>query len=172
MATGTPVLDPLVLDAEGEARLRRARWRARLLDTAFRIPGTRITFGIEPLIGLVPWLGDAAGAVLSLLLVWDAHRLGVPGVVKVRMLLNVLLDTLAGAVPILGDLWDFYYKANRRNLALLERSLATGRPRAHGSDWAFVLGTVGAGIALVALPLLAGSALVFGILALVSYLAG
>ena len=103
---------------------RRVRSLARLLDTAVRIPGTGIRFGLDSLIGLVPGLGDLTGAALSGYIVLAAARLGVPPAVLTRMLLNLGLDTLVGTVPLLGDLFDLGFRANIRNADLLERHLA------------------------------------------------
>jgi hypothetical protein len=112
------------------------RW-ARIFDSAFRIPGTQITFGIDPILGLVPGLGDLASPLFSLLFIWHGVRLGVPKVVLARMAFNVLIDAGVGAIPVLGDLFDFGWKANAWNLALLERHAMPGR-RATSGDWLFV----------------------------------
>lgn len=94
---------------------------ARALDSAVRIPGTSIRFGLDALLGLVPGLGDVAGAAMGGYFVLLGSRLGAPKPVLARMVLNVALDTLAGVVPVLGDLFDVTWKANTRNMALLER---------------------------------------------------
>jgi uncharacterized protein YjeT (DUF2065 family) len=106
--------------------LARARALTRLLDSAARVPGTSLRFGLDPVLGLVPGLGDVAGAALSGYVVLLASRLGAPTTVIVRMLGNVVVDTVGGTVPVLGDLFDIGWKANSRNLALLERHL--GQP--------------------------------------------
>ena len=113
------------------------RW-ARLFDGAFRIPGTQITFGIDPLLGLVPGLGDLASPVFSLFLLWHGARLRVPKVVLARMVLNALIDAAVGAVPVVGDLFDFAWKANAWNLALLEKHAMPGQ-RASSGDYVFVI---------------------------------
>jgi len=111
----------------------RAREAARLealshlLDDAFRVPGTRLRFGLDGLLGLVPGVGDAATGALSAYLVLGAWRLGVPGGVLARMIANVAIDTVLGTIPVLGDLLDFGFKANRRNMALLRRHLDARR---------------------------------------------
>jgi hypothetical protein len=102
---------------------RGARAVARLLDSAIRIPGTGIRIGLDPILGLIPGLGDVAGAGMAGYTVLLAARLGAPRSVILRMLGNVALDTLVGAVPLLGDLFDAGWKANTRNVALLERYL-------------------------------------------------
>jgi hypothetical protein len=103
--------------------LARARTLARLLDSAARVPGTGIRFGADAVLGLVPGLGDVAGAALAGYLVLLAQRLGAPRAVVLRMLGNVAVDTIGGTVPLIGDLFDVAYKSNLRNLALLERAL-------------------------------------------------
>lgn len=97
-------------------RLRRLAW---LLDSSIRIPGTRWTVGIDALIGLVPGLGDAVGVLLSSYIVYQAARLGATRGVLARMVLNIAIEGLVGAIPILGDLFDAGFKANQRNIRLL-----------------------------------------------------
>jgi hypothetical protein len=104
-----------------ERRLARVRSLTRLLDSSIRIPLTRYRIGLDPLIGLVPWAGDVVGALLSTYLVWQSARLGAPRGTLVRMVANVAVETVAGVIPVLGDLFDAVWKANTRNLALLER---------------------------------------------------
>ncbi|ANH07595.1 DUF4112 domain-containing protein [Shinella sp. HZN7] len=100
-------------------RLRRIRGLARLMDTALRVPGTRISLGADSVLGLIPGIGDFAAAAVSLVIVNEARRLGVPNDKLVRMLVNVGFDTVAGSVPVLGDVFDVYFKSNRRNLQLV-----------------------------------------------------
>jgi hypothetical protein len=101
----------------------RARAYARLLDSAFAIPGTKIRMGLDALVGLIPGGGDVVGAVLSSGIVFMAMRDGVPAPVLWRMVLNIGIDTLIGAVPLLGDLFDVAWKANTKNAELLDRYL-------------------------------------------------
>lgn len=107
-------------------RLARARTLTNLLDNAVRVPGTSMRFGLDPVLGLIPGLGDVAGAVLSGYVVLLASQLGAPTAVIVRMLGNIVIDTVGGTLPVLGDLFDAGWKSNSRNLALLERHL--GQP--------------------------------------------
>lgn len=107
------------LPIEHLARLRRIRGLARLMDTALRVPGTRISLGADSVLGLIPGIGDFAAAAISLVIVNEARRLGVPNDKLVRMLVNVGFDTVVGSVPLLGDLFDVYFKSNRRNLQLV-----------------------------------------------------
>lgn len=99
---------------------------AHLLDRAIRLPGN-LRIGVDGLIGLIPGVGDAVGALLGFYIVSRATALGVPKAVLARMLINVGLDALVGAVPFLGDLFDFAFKSNARNVELMRRSLADGK---------------------------------------------
>jgi len=103
----------------------RARGLARLLDDLIRIPGTNIGIGLDPIIGLIPGVGDVVGGLMSSYILMVAAQEGVPTSVMMRMLGNIALDSLVGVVPVLGDLFDFAFKAQTRNLALLEGWLAT-----------------------------------------------
>jgi hypothetical protein len=113
------------------------RW-SRLMDSAYRVPGTSIRFGWDPIVGLVPGVGDVATASFAVAILYHAYRLGVPGVVLARMLLNVLIDLAAGLVPVAGDVADVAWKSNSLNLALLERHERPGVKPTSG-DWAVVL---------------------------------
>ena len=103
------------------ATLRRLRQVAWLVDGAFRIPGLRFRFGLNSLIGLVPGGGDAILGIISLYIVYEAYRLGVPRSKLLQMVGNIGLEVVGGSVPILGDLFDMALKANLRNIAILER---------------------------------------------------
>jgi hypothetical protein len=99
----------------------RARDLARVLDTGFTIPGTRIRFGLDAILGLIPGGGDMAGAALSSVIVLMAVRQGVPAPVLWRMVGNVAIDTAIGTIPLLGDLFDVAWKSNTKNAELLDR---------------------------------------------------
>lgn len=105
--------------------LARARALTRLLDTALRVPGTGIRFGLDPILGLVPGLGDVAGAVLAGYMVLLAGRSGASRTLIFRMLANIAVDTVGGTLPVVGDAFDVAFKSNSRNLALLERHFGT-----------------------------------------------
>ena len=109
--------DVVTFDPRRLARLRRVGW---LLDSSLPIPGTRFTLGIDQIVGLVPGLGDLLAGLFSLYIIIEAARMGVPRGLLARMGWNVAVDTLVGEVPILGDFFDVVFKANIRNLALLE----------------------------------------------------
>src|SRR5215211_180348 len=113
------------------------RW-AVLLDSAFRVPGTSIRFGLDAIVGLIPGLGDLSTPAFAALILLQGIRMRLPVVVQARMVLNAGLDMLLGLVPLLGDLADVAWKANLRNLALLERHARPGVPPSRG-DYAFVV---------------------------------
>jgi hypothetical protein len=99
--------------------LKRIDMLAQLLDSAFILPGTNVRFGVEAVLRLVPGVGDAAASALSAYLLYEAYRLGVPKHVFARMAANVAVEGLVGAVPLVGDLFDVGFRANRRNAKLL-----------------------------------------------------
>ena len=134
---------------------------AKLLDNSISIPGTSWKIGFDPIVGLIPGIGDLIGAVLSGYIVLEAVRLEVPAFTLARMLANVGIDTVLGAVPAVGDLFDAAWKSNMMNVALLERHLvATGNapPKRHN-----VLGLMA--IAVIVLLVILGAGLALGIFA-------
>lgn len=116
-----PATDVTPFQSQSEEQLDRLRSLVRFLETAVRIPGTRIRFGADAVIGLIPGLGDLAGGMLSALVITEAVRANVPVAVIYRMLGNVAIDLLGGAVPVAGDIFDVFWKSGVRNLTLLER---------------------------------------------------
>lgn len=124
-----------------------------MFDSAFRIPGTNIRFGLDPIIGLVPGIGDLASPVLTVLILWHATTLRVPKVVLTRMVLNAGIDALLGTIPVIGDAFDVAWKANDWNLALLERHAMPGT-RASSADWLFVTACAIVVIAAALVPIL------------------
>lgn len=129
-----PLLKPAPVPAtfDADERLRWVERIARLMDSQFRLPGTRFRFGLDPLLGLVPIVGDLSTTAVSIALLLTMLRHGASGAVVVRMALNILLDTVVGAIPIIGNVFDFAYKSNERNVALLRRHYAEGRHRGSG----------------------------------------
>jgi len=138
---------------ESHARTLAAlrKWSV-LLDSAFRVPGTGITFGLDPILGLIPGFGDVTSPLFAALVLFHAVRMRIPRVIQLRMVINAAIDLLIGFIPVVGDLFDFGWKANVRNLALLERHAHPGS-KATKADWIFVLSIVGFLIALAVIPL-------------------
>jgi hypothetical protein len=134
-----------------ERRLESLRSVSRLLDSAFEIPGTSWRIGLDPIVGLIPGIGDFLPPLFTIAVLVQAWQLGVPKVVQARMLINVAIDAVVGLVPLFGDLFDFAWKSNDLNLALLERHAYEER-RASPGDWAFVSLMILLVLALAILP--------------------
>jgi hypothetical protein len=100
-------------------KLKKLEQLARLLDSSFRIPGTSFQMGLDSLIGLIPGIGDTTGGIVSTYIIWQAARMGVPKVVLMRMGINVVFDAILGTIPVVGDIFDIAFKANRKNVQLL-----------------------------------------------------
>lgn len=139
-------------DPHARARLDEARALARFLDAAFRIPGTDVRIGLDPILSLLPGLGDVAASALGSYLMVLAWRLGAPSSVIARMALNLIADALIGAVPVVGDVGDVFFRANLRNARLLEQWTASPRRTRRAS------------VAVVALAILAVLAVVAALL--------
>jgi hypothetical protein len=142
-----------------QQRLVALRRLAELLDSAFLIPGTSYRVGLDPIIGLVPWIGDLVSPAFTVALLWQARDVRVPKVVLLRMIFNAAIDAIVGAIPLAGDLFDFGWKSNQRNLALLERH-AYEEHRAGFGDWIVVLAMMVIVIMLAAVPLVAAGWLI------------
>jgi len=143
---------PRALTPEVAQRLAALRSLKGWLDEAFRVPGTNLRFGWDPLIGLVPWVGDLLTAFMSGAIVLQAHSMRLPRVVQLRMLGNVAIDLIAGAIPVIGDAADFVWKSNTKNFALLEHHAYEVRPPSR-SDWLFVAAILLAILAVALVPL-------------------
>jgi len=116
---------PIDIEAEVAQLEQLAGW----LDARWGLPGTRFRFGLDSVVGLVPGIGDALTFLPAAYLVWRARQLGMPTSTVLRMCSNVGIDTVFGAVPLVGDLFDAGFKCNRRNIALLRRHLAAEAAR-------------------------------------------
>ena len=114
------------------------RWLALIMDEFLRLPGTKFRFGLDPILGLVPGIGDTASAIVSALALLQAARYGLPKVVLARMSLNILINELVGIIPGVGDAFSFWFKSNARNYRILQEH-AAGPRKARRSDWLFVI---------------------------------
>ncbi len=144
------------------------KWIAFIMDEVVRVPGTKFRFGLDPLIGLIPGIGDTSSAIVSGFALIQAVRLGVPKILVARMALNVLLNEIIGIVPVVGDAFSFWFKSNARNYDIIKNHrLGANPPRR--SDWLFVIGI----LVLVFLIVCAGIAVSLLFLgALARFLAG
>jgi hypothetical protein len=144
------------------------KWLALIMDDLVRVPGTKFRFGLDPLLGLIPGIGDTSSALVSALALIQAVRVGVPKILLARMSLNILINEIIGVVPVIGDAFSFWFKSNARNYEIIKNhrlgSTVPGR-----SDWLFVIGIlvllfliVCAGIAISFLVLGAMARLFFG----------
>ena len=117
--------------------LREIEFLAKLMDSRFRVPGTDIRFGLDAIIGLIPVAGDLSTLAVSGYMLLILARNGASGFLLARMVLNVLIDTVVGMIPFLGDLFDVAFKANMRNLRLMQEHYVEGRHR--GSAWKLII---------------------------------
>jgi hypothetical protein len=111
--------------------LKNLEWLTKLMDSQFSIPGTKIRFGLDPIIGLIPGVGDFVSFIISAYMVSILAKNGASGYVLARMTLNIILDGLVGAIPLAGDLFDFGFKANEKNMQLMREHYLEGR---HGGS--------------------------------------
>src|ERR1700730_15692144 len=147
MRTQTDVIEPEweVLPLEEKDKRARLeplfRWVAVVMDELITFPNTKFKFGLDPVIGLVPGIGDTASAIVSALVLIQAARRGVPKILLARMSLNILINELVGIIPGIGDAFSFWFKSNVRNYRLLQQHIA--QPvRSRKSAWLFVLGVL------------------------------
>ena len=153
VTVGSTSADPEQTEAEREALRQAADLLAKVLDTAIPIPGTSLRIGLDPLLGVVPGIGDAiAGLIGSSILVIGA-RVGIPRITLFRMSLNMFLNGTLGAIPVLGDVFSVWFRSNARNAALLRKHSRTERRTSTAGDWLFVvslgLATITAMIAVI-----------------------
>jgi hypothetical protein len=117
--------------------LKHIDYLAKLMDAQFRVPGTNFRFGLDAIIGLIPGGGDLSTFAVSGYMLWIMAKNGASGYVLARMVLNVLLDTIIGSIPLIGDVFDMFYKSNMRNLRLMQEHYREGRHR--GSAWKVII---------------------------------
>lgn len=123
--------------ANNSGAMRQVEMLATLMDSKFRIPGTQIRFGFDALLGLIPGAGDLSTFAISSYMILIMSRNGASGYLVARMVLNVLIDTVLGSVPILGDIFDIAYKSNTRNLRLMQRHYREGQYK--GGAWKVIV---------------------------------
>ena len=133
-------------------RLDALRKVAELLDNAFLVPGINYRIGLDPIVGLIPVVGDLIAPLFTAGILWQARDLDLPKVVQLRMIFNVAIDSLVGMFPVVGDLFDFAWKANKMNMALLEAHAAEERP-ASTADWVFVVAMIVLLVVIAAVPI-------------------
>jgi hypothetical protein len=121
---------------------------SRLLDSVIHIPGTNISMGLDSLIGLIPGVGDAISGMISTYIVYEGARLGLPKYVLFKMGWNVVIDSLVGAIPILGDLFDIAFKANLKNLALIQQHIGESHGERTAAEISSVVKMTVAGVVL------------------------
>ncbi|MGC3969237.1 MAG: DUF4112 domain-containing protein [Pirellulales bacterium] len=131
---GTPQTWPKrrIYAAADDDRLSHVERIARLLDNEYRLPGTNFRFGLDPILGLIPGVGNMATSLVSCLLVWTMLKHGASGNVAARMAVNIAFDSIIGAIPIVGNLFDFAYKSNQKNVELLRRHYSEGAYQGSG----------------------------------------
>ena len=117
------------------------KWIAFIMDDVLRVPGTKLRFGLDPLIGLIPGIGDTSSALVSAFALIQAVRLGVPKILLTRMALNILVNEVVGVIPVIGDAFSFWFKSNARNYEII-KTHRLGPSVARRSDWLFVIGVL------------------------------
>jgi hypothetical protein len=135
------------------------KWIAFIMDEVIRVPGTQFRFGLDPLIGLIPGIGDTSSALVSAFALIQAVRLGVPKVLLMRMALNILVNEVIGVIPVIGDTFSFWFKSNARNYEII-KTHRLGPSVARRSDWLFVIAV----LVILCLVVCAGLAISFFIL--------
>ncbi|GAB2688128.1 hypothetical protein GCM10027037_08180 [Mucilaginibacter koreensis] len=130
---------PQQKDIQLTGRLAWVQRIAHLFDSAFRVPGTNFRFGLDPILNFIPVAGDVSGFVVGAALVWVMAKQGVSRKVLILMVMNITIDAILGAIPIIGWVTDFYYKANNRNLKLLQEHYVEGRHSGKGTGLLIVL---------------------------------
>ena len=153
----TAPIPPAIASHPKLAVIQRLRKLTRLMDNAIAIPGTKFRFGLDPILGLLPGAGDLIGTALSAYIVIEALRLGLPRETLGKMVGNILLESVVGTVPVVGDWFDFAWKANVKNLELIETHLGVTDTTKPVNKWLIFLLVVGfliIGIGLVTLSVI------------------
>ena len=147
-----PLFDPAESDSDRQAIMASADLLTNMLDTTVRIPGTSLYLGLDPLLGLIPGIGDLAANMMGTAMLWLAVRLRVPGLVLMRMSLNLFINSSIGAIPGLGDLFSVWFRSHARNARLL-RQAAMEPARSTGGDWWYVVSIIGGTAVLLCLAI-------------------
>ncbi len=142
-------------DSSSSQKVWFARFLAELLDQRFTIPGTSIRFGLDPILGLVPGIGDMIANLAGSAIILVAAQYRLPKIVLLRMGLNVALNAMIGAIPVFGDIFSIWFRSNVKNVQLLERYLSAGERASTFGNWIFVIAIVGGIILLLIVILVA-----------------
>ena len=143
-----PRVKVLPRDEARERLMAIADMLAKVLDTTVRIPGTSWYIGLDPLLGLIPGVGDVLANLIGTIILGLATRLQLPRIVLARMSLNLLINGMVGAVPIVGDLFSVWFRSHTRNAALLREAVMKPDRETH-ADWFYVVGIIGGTVALL-----------------------
>jgi hypothetical protein len=138
------------------------RWLALIMDNLLRVPGTNFRFGLDPVMGLLPGLGDTGSALISAMALIAAARRGLPKILLARMSLNILINEAVGIIPIVGDAFSFWFKSNARNYDLFRQHTAAPR-RSTKSDWIFVAVVLSALLLILVVSLAISFWLLYGL---------
>ncbi len=150
-------------DFHSSPQLKWVEWVSKLLDSKFRIPGTNIRFGLDPIFGLLPVAGDLGTMLISLSLIYTMYQNGASGKLVAKMILNVLIDVIFGSIPVVGAFFDVYYKANNRNVKLLKQYYEEGKHRGSAA---------GVVISVLVVTLLIVAGLIYGSWLVLEYIIG
>ena len=134
---------------------------ASLLDDGFAVPGTSLRFGLDPIIGLIPGIGDLLGGLASFLFVFAGWQRGLPQVTMLRMVVNIAIDSLGGTLPLIGDAFDVYWKSNRMNFELLQRHALAPHRNHTWRDWLFLWMVIVILILLALLPIMILASIIY-----------
>lgn len=154
-ATIEPKVIPNSASDLAAQRLWIARYLAELLDRRFTIPGTSIRIGLDPILGLVPGVGDLLANLTGSAILFIAAQFNIPKIVLLRMGLNIAINAMIGAIPIFGDIFSIWFRSNVKNVQLLERYAGGPRQPSTAADWSFVI-TLIAGLLIIIFAILAG----------------
>lgn len=143
-----PSQDSSEPDAQRQALLTTVELLANILDKTVKIPGTSLYLGLDPLIGLIPGVGDVLAGLMGTIILGLAARLQIPRIIITRMSVNLLMNGVIGAIPIIGDLFSVWFRSNSRNAELLRQASTQSARVTHG-DWAYVVGLIGGTVLLL-----------------------